>query len=185
MAYPTGVFKGMGLWRANSITERDAISSAEKLLVGEHCLVDADGLFVCTAVTATASTWISIASGSGGGGGTFDAALYQGFASGSLQWNSTTWESISAVANIEDVIVDGISRTDNQFTFVSSGYYRVDALFNALGIDNYLGFRVTSSVGTTVLQQTDYINMIGQHRANLAGIFEVTGSGDWMALEYA
>ena len=112
--------------------------------------------------------------------------VYHGFASGSKRWSSITWDAFTNVAtNFIDVFQDGITRSDSQFTFVSAGFYQVDSLFNALGTDNYLGFRLTGSNGVTVLQHTDYVNALGQHRGNLAGVFEITGANDWVALEYA
>lgn len=168
------VFGGDLLTSGATIAEYGFSGSLTRLANGDSYLIAGPGALITS--ESNGSVTVSVRT----------SAVYHGFGTGSLQWSSTTWSDITNVANnIQDVISEGITRSGNQFTFVSAGYYQIDSMFNALGIDNYLGFRVTASNGNTLLQQTDYINMIGQHRANLAGTFQITGSNDWVALEYA
>lgn len=149
------------------------------LCSGTTSVIDGN-LFVSGTVNVEGS--VAAASGS-----TAVNPIYHGFASGSLEWTSTSWADVTDVANIEDIISGGISRTSGEakFSFVSAGYYRIDARFNSLGVDAYLGFRITSSAGTTLVQHTDYINQLQQHDSHLVGIFEVTGANDWVSLQYA
>ena len=140
--YPEGVFKSMGLWRATSPQQRDAITSFEKLEIGEHCLVKDSGLYVCVGLSVTGSDWKSVST----------ASYYHGYVTGSLQWTSTTWDDITTVTgDLQDVAMSGIGRVAGKFYFTNPGTYKIDAVFNSMGVDNFIGFRVRASNNTTLL----------------------------------
>jgi hypothetical protein len=62
MALPKGVFRGLGLYRAETTSSMEAITidDGSGLQQGYHCFVDNSGLFLCTDADTNGSTWVSV-----------------------------------------------------------------------------------------------------------------------------
>jgi hypothetical protein len=82
--------------------------------------------------------------------GTFDAAYWSGYNTADIVWSSVTWTGVHNALTLTDVLQQGISRSNSDWTFAVAGKYMIDARFNVQGATSYaVGFRLRDVAGTT------------------------------------
>lgn len=166
---------------------------------GSTATVDPNAAFVLTTLTGsvpsgrklTAGPGVTVQDGGPGGNITIgvtplssqSALAYNGFCSGSLLFNATTWTDFHVVpSNFTDTIQNGITRSGSMFTVDQTGLYHFHSFFNvwSSGVE-YYGFRLSGSNGT-LLQRTSAANT-GSGAPILQGIVQLD-SGTTFKLQY-
>jgi hypothetical protein len=112
-------------------------------------------------------------------------AAYEGYCTGSLQWNATSWTDFSNVpGNFFDIIQNGITRSSSVFTVTQAGLYHFHSSFVLQGTSEYYGFRLSGSNGT-IIQQVGWEGASdnGVPQPRLHGNFQLN-AGDSFKLQY-
>ena len=109
----------------------------------------ADGtsyLIAGSSVSITSSSNGAVTISSTAAAGNPSALAYNGYCSGSLLWNSTTWADFRTVpSNFIDTVQSGIIRSGSTFTVASGGVYFLHCDFPHQNQLSYMGLRVSGS----------------------------------------
>lgn len=153
--------------------------SLNKLTNGSNYLVAGTGTTVTTG--SSGAVTVSVSSG-----GSSKAIAYNGYCTGSLLWNSTTWADFHTVpGNFTDTFQNGITRNNSTFTVASGGLYYFRSDFNHKNAYSYTSWRVSGSSGT-IIQYTTLGGRWGSEGdgADLTGVFSLS-AGESFKLQYA
>lgn len=129
-------------------------------------------------ITSSSNGPITISSSVSSSAGGPSVVSYNGYTSGSVQWNSTTWADFHTVpSNFVDRIQNGITRNNSTFTVVSGGIYFFHSDFLHGNGYSFTGWRLSGSNGT-IIQQTTFTWTPYQEgdSSDLAGAFALSAN---------